>query len=206
MCTFPSEVDYDSLTFQIDEFIQRFLSLPLNEFDMSEAIKEVTAIIQEHRITIPANMSNLLRVVTLLEGSSRLLNPDFNIAVLFEKYQVKILARRYAPHVIIKKVAKNLHQWEHVAESLPKAIDKAIHKLGSDNFQINMEHRNLEKSVNRIVMGIISSAIFLGSSVLMAFKVPPVINGYSILGIIGIIFASILSIKLIVRIQGENKG
>lgn len=206
MCTFPNGVDYDTLTFQIDEFIQRFLSLPLNEFDMSEAIKEVTGIIQQHRITIPANMSNLLRVVTLLEGSSRLLNPDFNIAVLFEKYQVKIMQRRYAPDVMIKKIAKNMHQWQHVAESLPKAIDKAIHKIGSDNFQINMEHRNLEKSVNRIVMGLISAAIFLGSSVLMAFKVPPTIDGNSVIGIIGLIFASILAISLIIQIQKENKS
>ncbi|MGI9530610.1 ABC1 kinase family protein [Lutimonas sp.] len=206
MCTFPKGTDYDTLTFQIDEFINRFLNLPLNQFDMTAAIKEVTAIIQEHHITIPPNMSNLLRVVVLLEGSSRLLNPAFNIAVLFEKYQIKIMQRRYAPHVVIKKITKNLHQWEHIAETLPKAIDKAIHKISSDNFQINMEHRNLEKSVNRIVMALISAALFLGSSLLMAFKVPPAIDGNSIIGIIGILSASILSFVLIRDIQKETKG
>lgn len=206
MFTLPQGVDYDTLTYQIDEFIDKYLGVPLNEFDMSSAIKEGTSIIQEHRISIPVNMSSLMRVVTLLEGSSRLLNPDFNIAILFEKYQYKILERRLSPKTFVKKMIKNVHQWEHIAESFPNALDKLIRKANTDNFNISLEHKNLEKSINRIVMGLITSAIFLGSAMLWSFKVPPVFNGYSIFGIIGIVIASILSYRLIKQInKSENE-
>lgn len=205
MFTLPSGVDNNTLTYQIDEFIDKYLGIPLNEFDMTSAIKEVTSIIQEHHIFIPVNMSSLIRVVTLLEGSSRLLNPDFNIAVLFEKYQYKILTRRISPKKIVDKTIKNVGQWEQIVESLPKALDKLIRKATTDNFNISLDHKNLEKSINRIVMGLITSAIFLGSAMLWSFKVPPVLNGYSIIGITGVVIASILSYRLIKQINKSEK-
>lgn len=197
ICTLPKGANYDLLTYQIEGFVDNFLNLPLNEFDMNAAIEEITQVIQEHHIIIPPNISSLLRVVAMLEGSSKLLNPNFNIAVLFEKYHLKILKRRLAPKTIIKKALKNIHQWEHIAEMLPKTLSKILKKSGSDNFEINLEHRNLEKSVNRIVMGLITSAIFLGSSLLWAFEVPPVFNGYSVFGILGVLISSYLMYKLI---------
>lgn len=204
ICTLPKDVNFDLLTYQIEEFVDKFISLPLNEFDMSGAIEEVTQIIQEHHIIIPPNISSLFRVVGMLEGSSRLLNPNFNIAVLFEKYQLQILKRRFAPKTLIKKLFKNVNQWERIAELLPKALDKGLRKAGSDNFEINLEHRNLEKSVNRIVMGLIASAIFLGSSMLWSFKVPPVFNGYSVFGILGVLISSYLTYNLIKDINKNS--
>ncbi|MDW5290901.1 ABC1 kinase family protein [Formosa sp. PL04] len=204
MFTLPNAIDYDALAFEIDDFIDKYLGVPLNELDMSSTIKDGTAIIQKYHIVIPANMSILLRVVVLLEGSSRLLNPEFNIAVLLEKYQFKILKERYSPKNIASEFIKNAHQWQHIAKILPKSIDKILRKAGNGNFDIRMEHKNLEKSVNRLVMGLITSALFLGSSILWSFRVPPVINGYSIFGILGIVIATFLSFNLIRQIHKSD--
>ena len=84
-------------------------------------------------------MSSLMRVVTLLEGSSRLLNPDFNIALLFEKYQFKIITRRYSPGVLVERLVKNAHQWENIAELLPKTLNKWLRKTGHDDFKFPLE-------------------------------------------------------------------
>jgi ubiquinone biosynthesis protein len=204
MCTLPRNVDYDAFTNQIDQFLENYLDLPLNELDMSAAIKEGISIIQEHHLIMPANISTLMRVVVLLEGSSRLLNPDFNIAVLFEKYHFKIIKRRYAPKNIVQRLVKNVNQWEHIAEMLPKRIERLLHNAGKENFGINLEHRNLEESVNRLVMGLITAALFLGSSILWAFKVPPLISGYSVFGIAGVVISSVLTYKLIKEIKARK--
>jgi ubiquinone biosynthesis protein len=205
MTTLPKGVDYEMLTNQIDDFIDKYLDLPLNEFDMSAAIEDITLIIQQHHLIVPPKMTSLLRVVALLEGSSRLLNPEFNIAVLFEKYQIKIFKRRIAPKALFKKMIKNLRQWEHVVELFPTALNKLLRKAGSDNFEVNLDHGNLEKSVNRVVMGLITSALFLGSSMLWSFKVPPVFHGYSVFGIIGVAISSILTFNLIRDIRRSDK-
>ena len=204
MCTLPKGVDYDTLTYQIDEILDRFINLPLNEFDMSGAVQEITAIIQEHHIVLPPTISGLLRVVVLLEGSSRLLNPNFNIAVLFKKYHHKILKRRYAPKTVLMRLFKNINRWEHIMDSIPLALEKFMRKAGQEDFEINLEHRNLEKSVNSLVMGLITSALFVGSSLLWSFKVPPVFHGYSVVGVCGVIISGYLTFKL-VRSINRNK-
>ena len=164
---------------------------------MSGAINEGISIIQHHQLILPAKVSSLFRVVVLLEGSSRLLNPDFNIAVLFQKYHFKILRRRYSPQSLIQRLFKNIHQWQHIMELTPKVLEKLLRTVGKDNFEINLEHRNLERSVNRLVMGLITASMFLGSSFLWALKVPPVFNGYSLFGIIGVAVSIYLGWRLI---------
>ncbi len=205
MSSIPKGVNYDKLTGQLDDYIDKYLDLQLNEFDMSSAIEDITVIIQQHHLIIPPKMSTLLRVVTLLEGSSRLLNPEFNIAVLFEKYKLEIFKRRMTPMALFQKMIKNVRQWEHVVELFPIAMGKFLRKAGSDDFEINLDHGNLDKSVNRIVMGLITSALFLGSSMLWSFKVPPVFHGYSVFGIIGVGISSVLTFNLIRDIRKNEK-
>ena len=82
----------------------------------------------------------------------------------------------------------------------PKVIGKFLRQGGKDDFKIGLEHQNLEKSVNRLVIGIIAASIFMGSSLLWAFKVPPQIEGYSIAGIIGVLVSSIMIYRLLKRI------
>lgn len=204
MGVLPKGVEYDLLTQQIDGFIAKYLDLPLKDFDMSAAIGEMTSIIQQHNIILPPNAAGLLRTVGLLEGSFRLLNSDFNLAILFKKYHYKILIRRYSPKSLLTRIFKNIHQWENVIELAPKAISKFLHQAGKDNFEVNLEHRNLEKSVNRVVLGMLSSAIFLGSSMLWSFQVPPLINGYSFVGIAGILVSIYLGYKLIKDINKKQ--
>lgn len=167
---------------------------------MSGAIKEMISIIHEHRIILPANASGLFRVVGLLEGSSRLLNPDFNLAILFEKYHFKILQRKYSPKSLMSRAFKNIREWENVIDLTPKALHKLLRQMGGDDFKVNMEHRNLERSVNRMVMGLITAAIFLGSSILSSFQVPPMIEGYSVPGFVGLGVSIILAFRLIKKI------
>jgi len=197
MASVPESADYEALSIQIDQYLEKYVDLPLNQLDMSAAISDGIKIIQTHHLTIPSNVSSLLRVVVMLEGTSRLLNPNFNITVLFKKYHAKILRRRHTPKALVNRMAKNIHQWEQVTDQLPKTMNKFLRLASKENFEINLEHRNLEKSVNRIVMGLLSSSIFVGSSLMWAFKVPPQVNGYSLVGIAGIIFSGILAYTIV---------
>ncbi|MDO6761404.1 AarF/UbiB family protein [Tamlana sp. 2_MG-2023] len=196
MCAIPNDAKYNVLSAQIEEFLDRYIDISLSELDMSSAIQECMSIIQEHKMILPANVSSVFRVVVLLEGTSKILNPNFNIAVLFKNYQVKIFKQRYSPKAIFSRSFSNFQQWQRAIDKVPKALDKLLQNASSDNFEINLEHRNLEKSVNRVVKGVITASLFLGSSLLCAFKVPPVFDGYSIFGIAGIIISTYLTFQL----------
>jgi ubiquinone biosynthesis protein len=54
----------------------------------------------------------------------------------------------------------------------------------------------LEPSVNRLVLGMLASALFLGSSLLLAQQVPPVFRGVSLAGAAGYAIAFGLGFRL----------
>jgi ubiquinone biosynthesis protein len=107
---------------------------------------------------------------------------------------------------MLTRVFKNIHQWENAIELAPKAISKFLRQAGKDNFEVNLEHRNLEKSVNRMVQGLITASLFLGSAILWSFNVPPSYNGYSIIGVAGVIISAVLSFNLMRSINKKERN
>ena len=42
-------------------------------------------------------------------------------------------------------------------------------------FDVHLDHRGLEPSVNRLVLGMLTSALFLGSALILSTEVPPLL-------------------------------
>jgi ubiquinone biosynthesis protein len=42
-------------------------------------------------------------------------------------------------------------------------------------FDVHLDHRGLGPSVNRLVLGMLASALFVGSSFLLSYQVPPLL-------------------------------
>jgi ubiquinone biosynthesis protein len=71
---------------------------------------------------------------------------------------------------------------------------------------VHLYHRALEPSVNRLVLGMLASALFLGSALMLSNRVPPVLfpdNVYvgfhqiSILGLSGCAISVLLGLRLL---------
>jgi hypothetical protein len=76
---------------------------------------------------------------------------------------------------------------ENVAELdiLPGDLADILSQVKRGSFDVHLEHRRLEATVNRLVVGIISAAAFVGSATLWSREVPPVVAGYSVPGVLG---------------------
>ncbi len=69
------------------------------------------------------------------------------------------------------------------------------------SFDVNLQHRRLDATVNRLVMGIISAAMFIGSALLWSRDVRPMLWGYSVPGALGCAVAVLLGIRLLQAIK-----
>ena len=75
---------------------------------------------------------------------------------------------------------------------------------------MNLEHRRLGPSVNRLVVGLLTSALFLGSSLMLSFNAPPVlftegswmgIKDLSLVGFLGLVASLMLGFRLVWAIR-----
>ena len=70
---------------------------------------------------------------------------------------------------------------------------------------VQLLHRHLEPSVNRLVFGLMVSALFVGSSMMWAFNAPPLIAGASVFGVIGCVVSALLGFRLFRAIQHSGR-
>ena len=185
---------------QIDDFIENYLHLSLGELDMGKAMKDLMLIINEHHIELPTNISGLARVIVILEGTIKKIDPDLNIAAILESYQYEIIRSRLKPNKIFKRFVKNVKNWDQIITEAPISLLGFLRKAQSESFKIHLEHKNLEKSVNRLVLGILTASLYLGSTLLWSSNVPPRIGNVSLFGVSGTMLALVISLVLVRKI------
>ena len=197
----PAGFDRELLQTDVDEFLMDYRDQSIDEFDLSGALNGLIALIRRHQITLPARIALLLKVLVMLEGTSRQLSPKFSLAELLEPYRTKAIKRRLSPQRILKKLSLTYHEWNHLIETLPGDLADVLGQIKRGSFDVHLEHRRLESTVNRLVLGIISAAAFVGSATLWSREVPPVYRGYSLPGVLGCAAAVFLAGRVIIAIK-----
>jgi ubiquinone biosynthesis protein len=123
-----------------------------------------------------------------------------------------VLLRRLSPARQLRKLRRMYSEFEQLAEVLPRHLVQILEQVQAGKFDVHLEHRGLSPSVNRLVLGMLASALFLGSSWMLANKVPPLllpqkawlgIHEISVLGLAGCVISILIGLRL-VRAIGKS--
>ena len=188
--------DPNALRAEINEFVHDFADVPLNEFDLSVTLNRMTDIIRRFGILLPPEVALLLRTLVVLEGSARQLSPTFSLAEVINLYVrehgVGQLWRRFR-----RKVQRTARDWDRFLTDLPRELDEIMKRFREGKLDIHHEHRGIERTVNRLVRGIICAALIMGSTMLWSQKTPPLVYDVSVIGVLGYAAAMWLAFRLI---------
>ena len=169
----PANLERSSLSLDITDFFAHYASQSLEHYDLSGALKEMTEIIRSYHIMLPARIAMLLKALITLEGTSQLASPRFSLIGMMRPYRRKMLRRRMSPKRRWKKFRRFLSEMEHLVEYFPRGMVEIFEQIQSGKFDVHLDHRGLEPSVNRLVYGMLTSELFLGSSLLLSRNVWP---------------------------------
>ena len=191
----PPELDRGGLRLDVADFVSHYGSQSLDQFDLSGALTEMTEIIRRYGVMLPSGIAMLIKVLITLEGTARLLSPNFSLVEVMTPYQKKLLWRRLSPARQMRKLRRFYGELEHLAEVLPRGIVDILDQVETGRFDVHLDHRGLEPSVNRLVLGMLASALFLGSSLLLSRNVAPLGN-LSVPGFLGAATSIMLGLRL----------
>jgi ubiquinone biosynthesis protein len=199
----PMNLDRSSLAMDVTDFLAHYGSQPLDQFDLSGALREITEIIRRYNVMLPARIAMLLKALITLEGTSQIVSPKFSLVEMMQPYRRKILWQRLSPRRKLRKLRRFIAEIEHVIELLPRGISEMFEQMQNGRFDVHLDHRGLEPSVNRLVLGMLTSSLFLGSTLLLSRNVPPVINfppllpNLSAMGLAGCVLSIGLGLRLL---------
>jgi ubiquinone biosynthesis protein len=193
----PPEFNATALGADLTDFISYYGAMPLSKIDISGALNELVSIIHRHHILLASEIVLLVKTLVTLEGTGRQVAVGFNLFSMVAPYQ----AQMASPAVIVgRKLAKAKRFYDEISEFVevaPPALLDIIERFRKGTIEIHMEHKKLERSVNRLVFGILTASIFIGSSMVMASGAPPVVFGFSALGVIGYVIALVMGIRIL---------
>lgn len=169
----PPGLDRVALSLDVADFVAHYGSMSLEHFDLSGVLSEMTEIIRRYEIMLPARVAMLIKVLITLEGTARLLSPSFNLLEVMKPYQKKLIRRQLSPGRQLRKFRRFYAEFEHLIEVLPRGIVDILQQVETGKFDVHLDHRGLEPSVNRMVLGLLASALFVGSALMLAHQIPP---------------------------------
>lgn len=204
----PHDLDESRLSNDVADFVGHYSTQELNAFDMSGALNDFMEIVRRFYITLPSEASMLIKVLVSLEGTGRLLNPNFSLMEVMRPFQRKMMLKRLSPTRQARKMRRFMVQTERMMESLPTSISNILEQIQTGRFDVHLDHRRLGPSVNRLVVGLMVSAMFLGSSWMLSSNVSPILfvrddgsGGVSLLGLTGITVSLLMGLRLLWAIR-----
>lgn len=193
----PPNLDESMLMIDAAEFVDHYGSQPIETFDLGGALSEMIEVIRRYQIVLPSPLAMLLKVMIMLEGTGRMLSPKFSLMEVMQPYRKRMLMRRLSPQRQWVKIRRLMHDSEQLIQELPRRMIDILQQVQSGRFDVHLDHRGLEPSVNRLVLGMLASALFLGSSILLSRDVKPLLYGVSILGLGGCLISLGLGLRLL---------
>jgi ubiquinone biosynthesis protein len=193
----PPRLDHLALSLEVADFVSHYVNQPLETLNLSAALKEMTGMIRRYNIMLPARVALLLKALVMLEGVSRLASPRFSLMEAMVPHRRNILWRRMSPARRWRKTKRVLFDVQRLIEVIPRRLYDFMEAASDGKFDVHLDHRGLEPSVNRLVLGMLSSALFLGSTLLLSRDVRPLIGGISLMGASGALLSLALGIRLL---------
>ncbi len=204
----PQDLNESAFSNDVADFVGQYSTLELSHFDMSGALIDFLAIVRRYNITLPSEASVLIKVLVTLEGSSRLLNPEFSLMEVMKPFQRLMMLKRLSPTRQARKLRRFYMQVEQLVEALPNRVSNILEQIQSGSFDVHLDHRRLGPSVNRLVVGLMTSAMFIGSSWMISSNVPPIFfggedgrGGVSLFGLTGILVSLMMGLWLLWAIR-----
>ncbi len=206
----PPRLDDSLLSIDVADLVANYGSQSLQTFDLSGALNDVTDIMHRHQISLPPQTSLLIKMLITLEGTLHQLAPKFSLIEVMQPFFRRMWLRRLSPKRQAKRIRRVYFELEALLETLPGQVSSVMQLIQEGRLDVHLAHKGLSPSVNRLVLGILISSVFLGSSILLAYEVPPLlfmqpvwwgIERLSLFGLLGYALSMMVGLRLVMAIN-----
>ena len=206
----PIDLNEASLSNDIADFVGQYSTQVMSHFDMSGALNDFMNVVRNNEITLPSEASLLIKVLVGLEGTAKILNPQFSLMEIMKPFHRMLILKRLSPTRQLRKMRRFYMEVEQLVDALPQRVSNILEQVQTGRFDVHLDHRRLGPTANRLVVGLMTSALFLGSTLMLSYKVPPLffpgegpwgIQDLSFLGLTGLLGSILMGLRLMWAIR-----
>ncbi len=175
----------------------------------AELLDDLFRLLLDFGLAFDSELAGVFRAMITLEGTLRLLDPEFNLLEEAQQVAGDLLAERVVPESLQAAVGGELLGALPLLRRVPRHLDRLATGLQRGTLAVHArpladrrDVRTLAELVNRIVLSILGAGTAIGSVLLLAAPGGPRIAGrlgaYELLGTVGLAAAIILGMRVVV--------
>ncbi|MBC8160637.1 MAG: AarF/ABC1/UbiB kinase family protein [Roseiflexaceae bacterium] len=117
-------------------FIDRFVDQSLEELSARETINELFALVQRHRLRMPAPLALLLKALVMMEGIGVLLDAQLDVFKIARPYTEQALRELAAPERLAREVLAEGRELGEIALNLPRQVSTTLQRINDGEISV----------------------------------------------------------------------
>lgn len=208
MGTITGPINHSKLYEDIDFLLNKYGNMSIEEMNLGFMLEEILEIAKRNNIAMPEGISMLSRGMLTIQGVLKELSPEVNVIEIMKNYLSSSVLGKLDFKSELSSLLKQLIFSSKKAVNIPSELLDLVKMTIKGQSKINIELRGSEESlisinnmVNKLVLGMITVGLLIGSSIICVTKMKPEILGIPALGFVGFLAAFIFGIILIIDIK-----
>ena len=194
--------------YQIGQIINDFSGLDVSQGSISELGRRLQQIIHENKMKLPGSVFLILRALAILEGIGKQISPNLNIYEIVKPYGAKLVAEQFSTENLLEELAYRLTTLDNFSRKIPNELISFFQMARKGELVLNVNDQKEEyrtkqqaKSMNRLIMGMITCTLFLGSAWVYSVEVQGYyqFGSWPIVSAIGFILSLVSGIWLVFK-------
>jgi ubiquinone biosynthesis protein len=150
----------------------------ITEIENYSNLGELLMVIRRNHVQMPSNTFLMLKTMAMVQSLGKGLDPEIDIFALLAPKVTRVYRRKHSVRSLVTQLPQAFSDLANLGITLPSRLNRLVRSVERGELQVrtdlsglevHLEH--LERIANRIVLGVMVSAIILGITIIiLAFK------------------------------------
>ena len=206
------QIDETKLATDVDEFFSSYENASLRQISFGKMLSDLTAVMRENHLSVPSDLAMLFKALITLEGLGRQLDPDFQIVRHLTPFVKQVIYERYKPGTLLKRGQRGVMSALELFTTVPRDFAKLLREVRRGRVKLELDLKRLDHfghqidhSTNRLTLGLLTSSLIIGSSIVMTVRGGPTLLGLPAFGLLGFFVASVFGFWLMISIWRSGR-
>ena len=196
----------------VAEFMHQHFYRPIGEMVFGKLVQHLFHLTRKHGLTLPADLSTVLKALSLMETLVCQLDPGHDIIGQARPFMQRVRLTQIGPR-------RTLRDWKEFAgeaatflRELPLEVRRIMALVKEGRTLLRVHHHGLEplintleRIINRLAFALVLSSLIIASAVIVHAKVPPMWHNMSLPGMLGYVVAGLMGFWLLIAMVRHGK-
>jgi ubiquinone biosynthesis protein len=208
-------VDERALAADLSELAFDYADVQLKDVRIGVLLRRIAAILRDHSIALPVDLTLLFKALISLEGLGRQYDPQFRLIERVRPFLERAMRERYQPVEAARRAQETFSELFGLVTSVPHDLARLVKDARHGRLRIDIDLKRLDQvthrvhgALNRATVGILTASLVVGSSIVMTVEQGPTLFGVPLLtyfGLLGYVIAFFNSLWIIVSIWRSGR-